>query len=102
MSLTGRMPLLPIPGNYDANAVLPSTTIAVALCPRAVFVVSAAAMGPSYNWSAMTSLINNMSPAGTTNQASGLQLGWMSLMSGGVFNAPANDPNYTYADHIML
>lgn len=49
----------------------------------------------------MTSLINNMSPAGNTNQAVGLQLGWMSLMSGGVFNATAKDPNYTYTDHII-
>ena len=64
-------------------------------CPQA-------AMGLSYNWSAMTSLVNNMTPNGNTNQAIGLQLGWMSLMTGGVFNAPAKTAGVTYAEHIVL
>jgi Flp pilus assembly protein TadG len=90
-------------GAYDANAVLPSTTVKATLyVPEQYSSCPQAAMGPSYNWSSMTSLINNMNPSGTTNQALGLQLGWMSLMTGGVFNAPAKDPNYAYAEHIVL
>ena len=50
----------------------------------------------------MNSLVNDMSPNGNTNQAIGLQLGWMSLVGGGPFTAPAMDPNYTYAQVIIL
>ena len=93
----------PDAGNYDANAVTPSTSIAPTLyVPEQYSSCPQPALGLSYNWSAMTSLINNMSPAGMTNQALGLQLGWMSLTSGGVFNAPAKDSNYVYAEHIVL
>ena len=60
-------------------------------------------MALSYNWSSMTTLVNNMSPNGNTNQAIGLQLGWMSLVGGGPFPAPpAMDPNYTYQTVIIL
>jgi len=93
----------PNAGNYDANVVTPSTTIAATLyVPEQYASCPQAALGPSYNWSAMTTLINNMSPAGYTNQALGLQLGWTSLMPGGVFNAPAKNPSTNYAQHIVL
>ena len=93
----------PDAANYDTNVVAPSTTIKATLfsaeqysmCPQA-------AMGLSYNWSAMTTLVNNMSPNGNTNQAIGLALGWMSLTGGGPFTQPAMDPNYTYNQIIIL
>ena len=54
-------------------------------------------MGLNYNWSAMTTLVNNMSPNGNTNQGVGLAWGWMSLVGGGPFTVPpAKDPNYQY------
>ena len=56
----------------------------------------------SYDWSAMSSLVNNMSPNGNTNQAIGLQVGWMSLTGGGPFSVPAMDPNYQYQQIIIL
>ena len=59
-------------------------------------------MGLSYNWSAMTTLVNNMQPGGNTNQAIGLALGWMSLTGGGPFTAPPMDSNYTYSQVIIL
>jgi len=59
-------------------------------------------MGLNYNWSNMKTLVNNMSPGGNTNQAIGLQLGWMSLTGGGPFAMPAEDPNYTYQHVIIL
>jgi hypothetical protein len=43
-----------------------------------------------------------MSPAGNTNQAIGLQLGWMSLVGGGPFTVPPQDPNYQYTQVIIL
>lgn len=93
----------PNTANYDTNVVAPTTSITATLfsaeqyssCPQAV-------MGLSYNWSAMTTLVNNMSPNGNTNQAIGLALGWMSLTGGGPFTAPAMDPNYTYQQVIII
>ncbi|MGH6726830.1 MAG: pilus assembly protein TadG-related protein [Pseudolabrys sp.] len=90
-------------GNYDTNAVAPSTTILSTFyaaeqygsCPQAV-------MGLNYDWSGMSSLVSNMSPAGNTNQAIGLQLGWMSLVGGGPFTMPAENPSYTYSHIIIL
>ena len=59
-------------------------------------------MGLNYNWANMKNLVTNMSPGGNTNQAIGLQLGWMSLTGGGPFTVPAEDANYTYAHVIIL
>jgi hypothetical protein len=93
----------PDAGNYDTNVVAPTTGNTATLfaaeqysaCPQA-------AMGLSYDWSSMTTLVNNMSPNGNTNQAIGLALGWMSLTGGGPFTQPAMDPNYTYQQVIIL
>ncbi len=93
----------PSSANYDTNVVAPTTSITATLyaaeqyssCPRA-------AMGLSYDWNAMNSLVNSMQPAGNTNQAIGLQAGWLSLAGGGPFIAPAEDPNYTYQKVIIL
>jgi Flp pilus assembly protein TadG len=93
----------PNAGNYDANVVAPATGTPASLypaeqyspCPQAV-------MGLNYNWANMKTLVNNMSPGGNTNQAIGLQLGWMSITGGGPFTAPAEDPNYVYQHVIIL
>ncbi len=90
-------------GNYDANIVAPTSGIAATLyVPEQYSSCPQAAAGLSDNWSAMTTLINNMSASGTTNQALGLQLGWMSLTPSGVFSVPAKDMSHTYAEHIVL
>jgi Flp pilus assembly protein TadG len=96
-------PSAPDPANYDTNVVQPTTAITATLfsaeqyssCPQA-------ARGLSYDWSAMSTLVGNMSPAGNTNQAIGLALGWMSLAGGGPFGVPAKDPGYTYKQAIVL
>ncbi len=65
-------------------------------CPATV-------MPLSYNWSAMNTAVDNMSPNGSTNQNIGLVHGWQSLVGGGPFPAPpALDPNYTYQQVIIL
>ena len=64
-------------------------------CPQSV-------MGLSYDWSTMNDVVTAMSPNGNTNQAIGLQLGWVSLVGGGPFSAPAMDPGYTYSQVIIL
>jgi len=64
-------------------------------CPQPV-------MGLSYNWTSMTTLVNGMTPAGTTNQTIGLIWAWMSLTGGGPFTVPAMDPTYQYQQIIIL
>ena len=89
--------------NYDTNVGSTDITIPSSLyaaeqygsCPQAV-------MGLNYNWTSMKSLVDNMSPAGSTNQAIGLQLGWMSLVGGGPFSVPAYKTGYTYTKAIIL
>jgi len=91
--------------NYDTNSVSPDPVTPrmsslypaeqYSSCPQAV-------MGLSYDWTSMTNLVNNMSPAGNTNQALGLQLGWMSLVGGGPFTVPPLDPLYQYTQVIIL
>lgn len=93
----------PSPNNYDENVTQPVTGNAATLypafqapsCPQA-------AMGLNYNWSAMTSLVNNLSPGGSSDQPIGLVWGWQTLVGGGPFAAPAMDPNYTCSQVIVL
>lgn len=93
----------PDAANYDTNVVQPTTSITATLfsaeqyssCPQA-------AIGLNYNWSAMSTLVNNMYPSGNTNQAIGLALGWMSLAGGGPFDVPLMSPGYNYNQAIVL
>src|SRR5438045_8559139 len=55
----------------------------------------------SYDWTALNSKIDSMTPNGFTNQTIGLQWGFQSLTAA-PFTIPAKDPNYTYSDVIIL
>jgi Flp pilus assembly protein TadG len=95
----------PSSSNYDTNVTTPTTAIMATLYPAEQYssCPKAAVMALNYNWSAMTTLINSMTPNGNTNQAIGLQLGWQSLVGGGPFSAPpAMDPTYKYTQAIIL
>jgi Flp pilus assembly protein TadG len=94
----------PNSSNYDTNITAPTKSITATLysaeqynpCPQAV-------MPLSYDWTSMNTLIDNMSPGGNTNQAIGLQVGWMSLVGGGPFPTPPKmDSNYQYQQIIIL
>ena len=57
-------------------------------------------MGLNYDWTTMNDTGHQHVANGNTNQAIGLQLGWLSLVGGGPFTSPAMDPNYTvHAGH---
>lgn len=56
----------------------------------------------SYDWSALKANINAQTPAGSTNQPIGLVWAWQTLQQSTPFNAPAEDPNYTYKKAIIL
>jgi Flp pilus assembly protein TadG len=90
--------------NTDTNVTAPAPLVTDTLFPAEQYSpCPQAAMGLSYNWSAMTTLVNNMTPGGNTNQAIGLAMGWMSLVGGGPFPAPPPmDPNYQYQQVIIL
>lgn len=89
--------------NYDVTGTAPvsgdSKTLFVAEqygeCPLEVKALS-------YDWTAMKNLVDQMYPAGTTNQTIGLVWAWMSLTGGGPFTVPAMDPNYQYQQVIIL
>jgi Flp pilus assembly protein TadG len=91
-------------GNYDTNVVLPDPAITATLFPAEQFSDCTEAVKPlSYDWSGMTTLVNNMTPNGNTNQGIGLAWGWLSLVGGGPFPAPpAMDANYQYEQVIIL
>jgi Flp pilus assembly protein TadG len=86
--------------NYDTtnDAPLAGSTLYPAeqygSCPTQV-------MGLSNDWTALAAKIDAMQPAGSTNQAIGLQAGWQSLTAS-PFTVPATDPNYEYTQVIIL
>jgi Flp pilus assembly protein TadG len=93
----------PSSSNYDQNVTAPTVGDAATLYAAEQYSsCSAAAMGLNYNWSTMTTMINNLNANGNTNQGIGLQVGWMSLVGRGPFTAPAMDSNYQYSQVIIL
>ncbi len=94
----------PAAGAYDTTVTPPTTTDTATLFPAEQYnACPTTASALSYNWSAMTTLVNNMSANGSTNQAIGLVHAWQSLVGGGPYPAPpAQDPSYTYKTIIIL
>lgn len=88
--------------NYDQNVTAPGSSASSKFpadqddnCPVQM-------KGLSYDWTTMNSMVDQMSPAGSTNQPIGLVWAWQSLVGGGPLTAPAKDSNYTYTDVIIL
>ena len=88
--------------NYDQKVTAPGNSSSSKFpadqsdnCPVAM-------KGLSYDWSGMNNLVDDMSPAGSTNQPIGLVWAWQSLVGGGPLTAPAKDSNYTYKEIIIL
>ncbi|MEJ2378219.1 MAG: pilus assembly protein [Pseudolabrys sp.] len=93
----------PTGSNYDTNVDTPNIGDPATLFPAVDYSdCPQQALGLSYDWSTMSSLINSMSPNGYTNQNIGLALGWMSLVGGGPFTVPATSPGYDYEKIIIL
>src|SRR5215471_3932750 len=93
----------PSSGNYDTNVVAPTSAITATLFPSEQYGSCPLQLaGLSYNWSAMSTLVNQMTPAGNTNQAIGLAWGWLSLVGGGPFTVPPMDPNFQYNQVIIM
>jgi Flp pilus assembly protein TadG len=89
--------------DYDRLVTAPTTSIPATLFPAEQnSYCSPTIMGLSDNWSAMSVVVDNLYPLGATNQPIGLVWGWQSLVGGGPLTAPAEDPNYTYKNVIIL
>lgn len=61
-----------------------------------------AATALSNDWTTLNAKIDEMTPAGSTNNTIGLVWGWHALTSGAPLSAPPKDPDYEYQDVIVL
>ena len=89
--------------NYDQKTTAPAAgTIATLYTADQYQYCSPQIMGLSNDWTSMKTLVNNLYPNGSTNQPIGLVWGWLSLAGVTPMTAPVKDPNYPYADVIIL
>jgi Flp pilus assembly protein TadG len=89
--------------NYDQKADVPVQGKPESLFPADQYdSCPLQMMGLNNNWSGMNSLVDQMYPAGTTNQPIGLVWGWQSLIGGGPLTVPVLDPKYQYQQVIIL
>jgi Flp pilus assembly protein TadG len=89
--------------NYDVNNTASAAGNNSSKFPAEQYASCAAAMMPlTYDWTALHARVDQMNPAGNTNQTIGLQWAWQSLTQTAPLNAPAKDPNYQYKDIIIL
>jgi Flp pilus assembly protein TadG len=87
----------------DQTAIAPTTSDASTRFPaRNDSYCPTEAMGLSYDWTSMTTVVNGLTPNGGTNQPVGLVAGWHSLAGIGPFTAPSMDSNYKYSQVIIL
>jgi Flp pilus assembly protein TadG len=95
--------LAPAAGGYDATVDVPNAANPATLFP-AVNSQSCVqkAMSLTNNWTALTPVVNAMTPMANTNQAIGLAHGWMALQGGGPYTIPALNPLYTYKKAVVL
>jgi len=95
-----------VPGTtyaYDQSAENPDPTKPDSLFPAEQYNnCPVAMMGLNYDWTAMSNLVDSMTPNGNTNQPIGLVWGWQSLVGGGPLSAIALDPSYQYTQVIIL
>ena len=88
---------------YDQTVDAPDTSIPETLFPADQYgQCPVEMMGLSYNWASMNSLVDSMTPNGSTNQPIGLVWGWQSLVGGGPLSAPLTSSDYEYKKIIIL
>jgi Flp pilus assembly protein TadG len=89
--------------NYDTLNTAPTPSNTSTLFPAEQWTGCPVALKPlSYDWTALKSLVDTMTPNGNTNQGIGLAWGWQSLAQTLPLNAPAKDANYTYREAIVI
>jgi Flp pilus assembly protein TadG len=89
--------------DYDTKNTAPVASNSDTLFPAEQWSSCPVALKPlSYDWSALKTVIDTMTPNGNTNQAIGMAWAWQSLSAGVPLNAPAKESGYTYKDAIIL
>jgi len=87
----------------DQKVTAPTTSDPTTLFyPEQYAYCSPTMQGLSNQWTTMKTLVDNLYPAGSTNQPIGLVSGWQSLVGIGPFTAPPLDANYVYKQVIIL
>lgn len=91
--------------DYDTSNTLPATGTPNTLFWAEQYVANdgcpAALMPLSNKWEELRDKIDELTPAGTTNQPIGLAWAWQTL-SDGPFVYPPHDPGHEYSKHIVL
>jgi hypothetical protein len=87
---------------YDTSGGEPLLDILTKFVPEQYGSCPVPVVGLANNWGSLKNTVDQMSPAGTTNQTIGLVWAWMSLTGGGPFTVPSKDPNYQYQQAIVL
>lgn len=88
--------------SYDTLNTAPATATTATLFPAQQYsACPTQLMGLSYDWTALGSKVDAMSPNGSTNQAIGLQWAWQSLTAS-PFTIPPMDASKVYKQVIIL
>jgi Flp pilus assembly protein TadG len=88
--------------NYDTMNTTPTLVPSTQFYAEQYNACPAQLMPLSYDFSALKSKIDSLTPSGGTNQPIGIAWGWQSLTSGAPLNAPAEDANYTYKKILIV
>jgi Flp pilus assembly protein TadG len=89
--------------DYDVKSTAPNAGDTQTLFPTDQFASCPTEIMPlTYDWAALKGRIDDMSPAGNTNQAIGMAWGWLSLLQQSPLNAPAEDSNSKYTKVVIL
>jgi Flp pilus assembly protein TadG len=93
----------PNSSDYDRKTTAPSTSIKATLWPAEQYgSCPDPIMGLTYDWTALSTLVDSLDADGNTNQPIGLVWAWQSLVGGGPLTAPSKDSNYNYQEIIIL
>jgi len=87
--------------NYDTTNAAPVAGSTLYPAEQYGSCPATSVMGLSNDWDALNASIDTMAPAGNTNQAIGLQLGWQTLTAA-PYTIPAINPDYQYQTVIIL
>ena len=88
--------------NYDTTNAAPVAGQPATMFPAEQYSECPVAVQPlTENWTTLGGLVDRMRPAGNTNQAIGLQLGWQSLTNA-PFAIPPQEPGFRYKEIIIL
>jgi Flp pilus assembly protein TadG len=89
--------------DYDTTNTAPDSTNQPTMFPAEQYdSCPAALMALSYDWTALTQKIDELQPAGNTNQTIGLQWAFQALTTNSPLAVPPKDGNYKYEDAIIL